>query len=165
MHRQRSAYRWSVDCSVYFRADEGGRGNGRLLYSALLPQLRDLGYHQAFAGIVLPNPASVGLHEAMGFVCIGVYEGVGYKQGGMARRRVVAARGCRVALAGGHIDGSARTAPPVPAMRTTTTTARRTRPPLPRGPGSSWTAPGTATTTTTALRPCLPCRTPRLAPT
>lgn len=77
----------------------------------------------------------------------------------------ITSRGCRVALAGGHIDGSARTAPPVPAMRTTTTTARRTRPPLPRGPGSSWTAPGTATTTTTALRPCLPCRTPRLAPT
>ena len=81
MHRQRSAYRWSVDCSVYLRADEGGRDNGRLLYLALLPQLRDLGYHQAFAGIAIPNPASVGLHEAMGFVCIGVYEGVGYKQG------------------------------------------------------------------------------------
>ena len=81
MHRQRSAYRWSVDCSVYVKPGEGGRGIGRFLYSALLPQLRDLGYHQAYAGIALPNPASVGLHEAMGFVSIGVYKNVGYKQG------------------------------------------------------------------------------------
>jgi len=80
-HRQRAAYRWSVDCSVYLKAGEGGRGIGRLLYASLLPLLRDLGYHRAYAGIALPNDASVRLHESMGFVLVGVYEAVGYKQG------------------------------------------------------------------------------------
>ena len=80
-HRQRAAYRWSVDCSVYLKAGEVGRGVGSLLYSRLLPTLRDLGYHRAYAGIALPNDASVGFHESMGFVLVGVFEGVGYKQG------------------------------------------------------------------------------------
>jgi len=80
-HRSRSAYRWAVDCSVYVQAGQGGRGIGRHLYSGLLQELRDLGYHQAFAGIALPNPASVGLHEAMGFEPVGVYKRVGYKHG------------------------------------------------------------------------------------
>ena len=81
MHRQRASYRWSADCSVYLKAGEGGRGVGRLLYCRLLPTLRDLGYHRAYAGIALPNDASVGLHESMGFAQVGVFEGVGYKQG------------------------------------------------------------------------------------
>jgi L-amino acid N-acyltransferase YncA len=81
MHRQRAGYRWSVDCSVYLKAGEGGRGIGRLLYTELLTLLRGLGYYRAYAGIALPNDASVGLHEAMGFVPVGVYEGVGFTQG------------------------------------------------------------------------------------
>lgn len=80
-HRERAAYRWAVDCSVYLRAEASGRGIGRLLYSTLLPTLRELGYWRAYAGIALPNPASVGLHEAMGFFPVGVYEKVGYKHG------------------------------------------------------------------------------------
>ena len=80
-HRDRAAYRWAVDCSVYLLPEAKGRGTGRLLYSTLLPVLADLGYRRAYAGIALPNPASVALYEAFGFRQIGVYERVGYKAG------------------------------------------------------------------------------------
>lgn len=80
-HRARPAYRWAVDCSVYLSATEQGRGTSRLLYVQLLDELRRLGYVQAFAGITLPNPPSVGLHEAMGFCPVGVHRRVGFKLG------------------------------------------------------------------------------------
>ncbi|MBB3678625.1 arsinothricin resistance N-acetyltransferase ArsN1 family B [Modestobacter versicolor] len=80
-HRSRAAYRWSVDCSVYLSAAERGAGTGRALYGRLLPVLRDLGYVTAFAGIALPNPASAGLHTALGFTPVGVYRSVGFKAG------------------------------------------------------------------------------------
>ncbi|MDP9393508.1 MAG: N-acetyltransferase family protein [Actinomycetota bacterium] len=80
-HRERAAYRWSADVSVYCAREERGRGTGRRLYGALLPELAALGYVRAYAGIVLPNPASVRLHEALGFVAVGVYRDVGYKHG------------------------------------------------------------------------------------
>ena len=57
------------------------QGVGRGLYQRLLPTLGALGYYQAFAGIALPNPASVALHEALGFVPLGAYRNVGYKLG------------------------------------------------------------------------------------
>jgi L-amino acid N-acyltransferase YncA len=80
-HRSRPAYRWSVDCSVYLSADARGAGTGRAMYERLLPELRTLGYVTAFAGITLPNPGSVGLHEALGFTPVGVYRAAGYKAG------------------------------------------------------------------------------------
>ncbi len=80
-HRERAAYRWGTDVSVYLAADARGRGLGRLLYTALLDLLRRQGFRTAYAGIALPNPASVRLHEAMGFQPIGVYPRVGYKLG------------------------------------------------------------------------------------
>ena len=80
-HRDRAAYRWAVDCSVYLRPDVRRRGTGRLLYASLLPLLQDLGYRRVHAGIALPNPGSVGLHEAMGFSLVGIYPRVGYKLG------------------------------------------------------------------------------------
>jgi phosphinothricin acetyltransferase len=80
-HRERAAYQWSVDTTVYVREDQRGRGVGRLLYGRLLPLLAGLGYGQAFAGIALPNAGSVGLHEALGFEAIGVYRRVGFKFG------------------------------------------------------------------------------------
>ena len=80
-HRTRAAYRWSADVSVYVGADARGRGIGRALYEQLIPEVRALGYVTAFAGITLPNPASVGLHEAMGFAPVGVYRDVGFKLG------------------------------------------------------------------------------------
>lgn len=80
-HRERAAYQWSVDVTVYVREDARGEGVGRALYGELLPLLAALGYHQAFAGIALPNEGSIRLHEAMGFQPLGVYRQVGFKHG------------------------------------------------------------------------------------
>lgn len=80
-HRTRAAYRTSVDVAVYAREDARGQGVGRTLYEELLPRAAEKGYHAAFAGIVLPNAASVALHEAAGFEHLGVYREVGRKFG------------------------------------------------------------------------------------
>jgi phosphinothricin acetyltransferase len=80
-HRQRAAYRWSVDVTVYVAEAARGRGVGRRLYGGLIPMLRAQGFHGAFAGITLPNGASVGLHEAVGFRALGIYTDVGFKLG------------------------------------------------------------------------------------
>ena len=79
--RERAAYQWSVDVTAYVRADCRRQGIGKRLYAELFGQLAMLGYCQAFAGIALPNPSSVGLHEAVGFAQIGVYRKVGFKLG------------------------------------------------------------------------------------
>jgi phosphinothricin acetyltransferase len=80
-HRERAAYRWSVDVSVYIDQHVRRRGMGRALYRSLLSLVRLQGFYAAHAGITLPNPASVGLHEALGFVPVGIYRSVGYKLG------------------------------------------------------------------------------------
>ena len=80
-HRARPAYRWAVDVSVYLAPDDRGRGTGRALYDVLLPLLCELVHVTAHAGITLPNPASVRLHEALGFAPVGVYRSVGHKHG------------------------------------------------------------------------------------
>jgi phosphinothricin acetyltransferase len=80
-HRERAGYRWAVNISVYVDAAYHGRGIGRRLYDELLAILRRQGIVNAFAGITLPNPASVALHEAIGMRRIGVYERVGFKAG------------------------------------------------------------------------------------
>src|SRR5262245_45229084 len=80
-HRVRSAYRWSVDTSVYVSTSFRQGGVGRGLYESLFGILAAQGYFNAYAGIALPNAASVGLHEAVGFRKIGVYQRVGYKFG------------------------------------------------------------------------------------
>ena len=81
LHRPRQAYQWSADCSVYVHAGHRGRGVGRALYTSLFAGLRALGYYNVYAGITLPNAPSVALHEALGFVPVGVYRAVGYKMG------------------------------------------------------------------------------------
>jgi len=80
-HRERAAYRWSVDTTVYVADGARRQGVGRRLYDALFRLLVLQGYYKAFAGVTLPNPGSEGLHEAMGFKPVGVYHGVGYKFG------------------------------------------------------------------------------------
>jgi phosphinothricin acetyltransferase len=80
-HRERAAYQWSVDTTVYVRDGSRGQGVGTRLYRQLFERLAELGYFQAFAGIALPNAASVGLHESVGFTPIGVYRNVGFKCG------------------------------------------------------------------------------------
>ena len=78
-HRARPAYRWSVDVSVYVTPRLHRRGIGRSLYVPLLELLRQQGFVNAYAGIALPNPSSVGFHESFGFESIGTYRGVGFK--------------------------------------------------------------------------------------
>jgi phosphinothricin acetyltransferase len=80
-HRERAAYRWSVDTTVYIRQEQHRRGLGRGLYTSLLSVLPVQGYVSAYAGITLPNAASVGLHRALGFQPVGVYQRVGFKLG------------------------------------------------------------------------------------
>jgi phosphinothricin acetyltransferase len=80
-HASRAAYATSCDVAVYVDRAFARQGIGRALYSALLPQLKDAGYHAAFAGIALPNQGSVALHEAMGFTQVGIYREVGRKFG------------------------------------------------------------------------------------
>jgi len=79
--RSRPAYRWSVEVSVYVDAGVRRRGVGRRLYTALLGVLEVQGFCRAYAGITLPNPPSVALHEALGFLPVGIYRRVGFKHG------------------------------------------------------------------------------------
>ena len=80
-HAERAGYRWSVNISAYVRQDWQGRGVGRALYDTLIPILRRQRFVNVYAGIALPNPASVALHEGIGMRRIGVYERVGWKAG------------------------------------------------------------------------------------
>jgi phosphinothricin acetyltransferase len=80
-HHTRAAYQWSVEVTAYVHADHRRAGVGRALYTALFALLRAQGYVVAFAGITLPNPASVALHTRMGFEPVGVYKSVGFKCG------------------------------------------------------------------------------------
>jgi phosphinothricin acetyltransferase len=77
----RAAYDWSVETSVYVDAAHQGEGVGRALYAELFTRLRAQGFRVAVAGITLPNPASIGLHESIGFVPIGALRDIGWKEG------------------------------------------------------------------------------------
>lgn len=79
LHRARPAYQKSVEVSAYVAPGQRGQGIGRALYGALFEQLGTLGFHQAFAGIALPNQASISLHQSVGFESIGVFREVGRK--------------------------------------------------------------------------------------
>ncbi len=78
----RAAYDWSVEVSIYVAAGQQGKGLGRALYAELFDRLRAQGFRVAVAGITLPNPASIGLHESMGFEPIGSLRDIGFKEGG-----------------------------------------------------------------------------------
>jgi len=79
--RERAAYQWAVDLSVYVRGDCHRSGIGRGLYISLFAILRLQGYCTAYADITLPNPESVALHESLGLRPLGVYRKVGFKLG------------------------------------------------------------------------------------
>jgi L-amino acid N-acyltransferase YncA len=80
-HRERAAYMWSVDTAVYVHPAARRSGVGRALYDRLFVLLVEQGYFKAYAGITVPNEASVALHAAVGFTRVGTYHGVGYKLG------------------------------------------------------------------------------------
>lgn len=79
--RDRPAYRYVVETSIYVAGPLQRQGAGRLLYQALVDTLRAQGFTQAIAGISLPNDGSIGLHESVGFRRAGVYREVGFKHG------------------------------------------------------------------------------------
>jgi L-amino acid N-acyltransferase YncA len=77
--KERSAYRYAVESTVYLAPHVTGQGIGTLLYSALLDALRKTDVHCAVGGVSLPNAASVALHEKLGFIKIGHFREVGRK--------------------------------------------------------------------------------------
>lgn len=79
--RERAAYRFACEVSVYVDAGIRGCGVGRTLYDALLGRLRAAGLRTACAGVTMPNDASVALHTSMGFTAVGTYRRVGWKNG------------------------------------------------------------------------------------
>ena len=79
--RERAAYDWIAETSIYVRADAQRRGIARRLYGTLLAAMRLQGIHQAVGVITLPGTVSVALHESMGFSAAGVWRQAGFKQG------------------------------------------------------------------------------------
>ena len=79
--KEKAAYQTSVETSVYLAPGESGQGFGRRLYEELFTALSGADVHRAFAGIALPNDASIALHRALGFEPVGVYQEVGRKFG------------------------------------------------------------------------------------
>jgi phosphinothricin acetyltransferase len=77
--RTRAAYRNTVESTVYLEQGLSGKGYGTLLYQALIEELRKKEFHVVLGGITLPNPASVALHEKMGFKKVAHFYEVGYK--------------------------------------------------------------------------------------
>ena len=79
--KERSAYRYSVETTIYVRPNHQREGVGRLLYLELLEQLSLRGFHCGLAGITLPNRPSVEFHESLGFEKVGQLKQVGFKFG------------------------------------------------------------------------------------
>lgn len=82
VNRERRAYRWGADTTVYLGEGQRGLGYGRRIYEALLEILRAQRFVTAYAGIALPNEGSVRLHESLGYRPVALYPGAGFKSGG-----------------------------------------------------------------------------------
>ena len=79
--RTRAAYQWAVETTVYVHPDDRRRGIGLAVYRSLLACLQVQGYRLALGGITLPNPASIALHERLGFRQVAVHRACGHKLG------------------------------------------------------------------------------------
>ena len=80
-YKSRAAYQWSCEVSVYLEIGLRRTGLGRALYETLLARLTERGHRMAVAGMTLPNPASEGLHRALGFEPAGALRRIGWKHG------------------------------------------------------------------------------------
>ena len=80
-HRERAAYKHAVETSVYVHPEHLGKGVARQVYFALFAALDPVRFHNAYAGISLPNDASIALHKTLGFTPIGVFREIGFKFG------------------------------------------------------------------------------------
>jgi L-amino acid N-acyltransferase YncA len=79
--KSRCSYEHSLETTIYLEHGTAGQGTGTLLYGELLARVEEAGYHTALSGIALPNPASVALHEKLGFEKVGHLKEVGFKFG------------------------------------------------------------------------------------
>lgn len=77
--KDRCAYQFSVECSVYLKPNVLNKGIGTKLYTQLFIELKKLKLHTVIAGISLPNGASERLHENFGFKKVAHFKDVGYK--------------------------------------------------------------------------------------
>lgn len=77
--KERSAYRFAAESTVYVGADVVGQGVGKIVYRALLDILRRDGFHTVIGGIALPNDASIALHESLGFRKVAHFQEQGFK--------------------------------------------------------------------------------------
>ena len=80
-HRERPAYRWATECTVYIHPDYQRQGLGRALYTPLFELLEQQGYRMVLAGITTSNEGSIAMHRALGFEEVGVYRRIGWKAG------------------------------------------------------------------------------------
>lgn len=80
-HRKKQAYNTTKEVSIYLRKEVRGLGVGSLLYNELVKELRKQGVKNLLAGITVPNDASVGFHESLGFSLVGTYKKIGFKDG------------------------------------------------------------------------------------
>jgi L-amino acid N-acyltransferase YncA len=78
-HRDREAYQWSCECTIYMHNDFKGKGIGKELYQLLFEILQLQGFRNVYAGITLPNEGSITIHEKCGFKHFATYENIGYK--------------------------------------------------------------------------------------
>ena len=81
VHRQRTAYQWSAESTVYLDQSYHRKGIAQKLYNVLFDLLRLQGFYSIYAGVGLPNEQSVGFHKALGFKEVGIFKKVGYKMG------------------------------------------------------------------------------------
>ena len=81
-YHTRAAYRWTCETGIYLAHESRARGTGRVLYTALLAALAERGFITAIAAITVPNDESTRFHERLGFLPVGRFAGVGFKQGG-----------------------------------------------------------------------------------
>lgn len=77
--RTKAAYAWSVESTVYVRSGQQGKGLGKIIYQALFELLKLQGFYNVYAGVALPNIASVALNRSTGFRELGIFENIGYK--------------------------------------------------------------------------------------
>ena len=80
-YKERAAYRWSCEVSVYLETGRRRSGGGRLLYESLFARLAERGFRTLVAVMTLPNDASEGMHRALGFEPVGTLRRVGWKHG------------------------------------------------------------------------------------
>ena len=79
--RTRQAYSWSVESTVYVKNGHHGQGHGKKLYLDLFRRLKEQGAANVIGGLTIPNPASIALHESLGFKQVALLKNIGFKLG------------------------------------------------------------------------------------